>query len=403
MFRSMKKQKKDRSSATTTNSKHEPVSPGMKRFFFLVVLISVTVMWLLIFLVLTTESGPEQYNVPSHVVKNTHRLEITGMKNADKERYWWERKAYLHGIIKFERGVTLVLHCDVSKLYMLNMTALVWKGPITICVFVNTNAFNQKNIDLIHSYKSLKSVTIIIVSSDDTYPINILRNRAAQRVTTELAIMLDMDFIPDPGLYSYVMEHYEYFLSRVSKSVFVIPAFNFKPPGLNITEFVFNTSVRLPTNKVEVMEAIQNKTLHYEHWFEAQSATNVSHWLNTDEIYEIEATYWYEPYIMVGLRYVPLFDERFIAYGDDKAQWNRHLAFLGFRYNVLPNHFVIHIPHLPHKWDGAERRKMRRLILKWIKEFEKDLFKINSSNPNFSVYENKLMVIVLLMIWIFLW
>jgi len=335
--------------------------------------------------------------------KNPYRgLDIGGMRNWEKEKVWWERKAFLHGVIKFERGVTLVLHCDVAKLFMLNMTLLVWKGPISICVFVNTHAFNQKNIDLIMSYKSNPLVTIVIVSSDDTYPINILRNRAAQRVTTELAIMLDMDFMPDPGLFGYVMEHYEFFLSRVSKAVFVIPAFNFHPVGLNVNEFVFNSSVRLPSTKEEAVEAIENNTLQYAHWAEAQSATNVTHWMITDDIYKVRATYWYEPYIMVGLRYVPLFDERFIAYGDDKAQWNRHIAYLGFEYNVLPNHFVIHVPHPPHKWDGEERRKMRRLILKWIKEFEKDLFKVGNSGTNISLFENKLLFIVIILIWV-LW
>jgi len=155
----------------------------------------------------------------------------------------------------------------------------------------------------------------------------------------------------------------------------VIPAFNFLPPDYkNGDDYSFTTSVILPVTKAEVVEAIKQDIFTYKHWLGAHESTNVGKWILTDNYYRVQITSnYYEPYIISNLNYIPLFDERFIYYGDDKAQWNRHLAHIGFQYWVVPNHFVVHIPHLQNSWAGAERAKLRPQILLWINDFADQL------------------------------
>jgi len=139
----------------------------------------------------------------------------------------------------------------------------------------------------------------------------------------------------------------------------------------------------------------------YKHWFSAHSATDVAKWMNTTNMYQVKTTWNYEPYIVVSLKHVPLFDERFIVYGDDKTQWHRHLSFLGYEYWILPKSFIIHLPHKPHVWAGKERQVVYALVRKWIKEFSADLTGVKSSSavlgvPSFWVVGGLLVFLVFL-------
>jgi len=282
--------------------------------------------------------------------------------------------------ISKKKNITLVFHCDVSQLKLINFPMHVWPGPIAIGVYLNLNQLKQEYLDIIHYYRTnYDRISLSVYSSHDTYPINIVRNRALQLVTTELALILDMDFIPDPGLYNYVMENYEIFSHNGIKIAFVVPAFSFQPPEFVGKDFIWDDNVSLPLSKKDAIWAIKNKTLAYAHWESAQSSTNISNWMITDMIYKVKSEIWYEPYVIVNMKHVPSFDERFIFYGDDKSQWNRHLSFLEYEYWVLPDHFVIHLPHKPRQWSGTERKQNYRLIWKWIRDFRVDLTKMNNA------------------------
>lgn len=42
---------------------------------------------------------------------------------------------------------------------------------------------------------------------------------------------------------------------------------------------------------------------------------------------------------------LPLYDERFVGYGWNKVQWIEHLRYIGYRFYVFNNGFIIHCPH----------------------------------------------------------
>lgn len=83
----------------------------------------------------------------------------------------------------------------------------------------------------------------------------------------------------------------------------------------------------------------------------------------------------YEPYVVVRSN-VPKYDTRFVGFGWNKVSHIMELEARGYTFIVLPNAFIIHMPHAP-SFDIAKFRgssQYRRLVypillyeLKYIK------------------------------------
>lgn len=54
----------------------------------------------------------------------------------------------------------------------------------------------------------------------------------------------------------------------------------------------------------------------------------------------------FEPYIVVK-RDVVKYDSRFVGFGWNKVSHIMHLHAIGYQFIVLPNAFIIHMPHAP--------------------------------------------------------
>jgi len=259
----------------------------------------------------------------------------------------------MHSSVALERGVTLATHSDVNKLFFLNYTMELWPGPVSVCVFIHSKDLHPENIEIINNLRIQWGyrLTVSIFSSEDTYPINILRNRAAQKVKTELLFMIDLNFLPDAGLYHTIMDFYDIFVRNSHRAVFVIPVFQVNVLLGNSSKFDFS-KFRLPETKKEVVEFMNEELLVFRHWENSQVPTDYPKWVVASEFYRVKGNWHYEPYIVVSLKHVPLFDESYIFYGDDTTRWHRHLSFLGFEYWVIPTNFIIHLPHKMHMWAG---------------------------------------------------
>jgi GT2 family glycosyltransferase len=85
---------------------------------------------------------------------------------------------------------------------------------------------------------------------------------------------------------------------------------------------------------------------------------------------------------------IPLFDERFLYYGDDKVMYHFLMNMLGFRYFVLPNNFIIHLKHHYGDWSTKERDSsyeyVQRIFTKTKKDLEVQFY------DNFKLYSNTL-------------
>eukprot|EP01025_Chloroclados_australasicus_P069421 TRINITY_DN9798_c0_g1_i1.p3 TRINITY_DN9798_c0_g1~~TRINITY_DN9798_c0_g1_i1.p3 ORF type:complete len:118 (-),score=10.66 TRINITY_DN9798_c0_g1_i1:741-1094(-) len=52
-----------------------------------------------------------------------------------------------------------------------------------------------------------------------------------------------------------------------------------------------------------------------------------------------------EPYVVAFKASMPRYDERFRGRFQDKVEQLLHMELLGFEWSVLPEHFVMHMPH----------------------------------------------------------
>jgi hypothetical protein len=242
------------------------------------------------------------------------------------ERLLWEGKAFLFGARQLEKGVSLFLHSHVADLEKLDKIMKNWPGKVSVGAYVNINELFEHNLDIIQQLRDkYKSLTITLYSAIDKYPVNILRNRAVQRVTTELALSSDIFTVPSPGLYDYLVANYDALIKSGTSSVFPIPVFTVDSPD----DFVF------PQSKEELLEGIKSKKI---------GINNSTSWFEANDRYKVDT--WNEPYLVVDLKYVPLFDER-VSHRSNTLQWIEHLSVLNYEFMVIPHHFLITYPHSP--------------------------------------------------------
>jgi hypothetical protein len=253
------------------------------------------------------------------------------------ERYLWEGKAFLFGLRQLEKGVSLFLHCNISDLPLLENIMKLWPGKVSLCVYVHITQLYEKNLKHIQYYRDFynKRVTITLYSSQDNYPVNILRNRAVQRVTTELALSSDIYTLPSPRLYDYIFTlNYEELEKKSNSVVYTLPV------------FISNLQIRsenIPDSKNDILRDINSGLLVDKLAQDNYSMMNGTSWFNINEMVKVESNAWKEPYLLVNLKHVPLFDER-VTYREDPLQWNSHLSLLGYDFYILPEHFVIQFP-----------------------------------------------------------
>jgi len=110
----------------------------------------------------------------------------------------------------------------------------------------------------------------------------------------------------------------------------------------------------------------------------SHSTTEVGKWLYQTNLRQIKCFHStrYEPYLIVSSSLSPPYDERFSGYGKNKIQHVAHLRRLGFRFAVLPKHFLVHVPHpkstSKHKWIHSyeTHKAVDKLYDTFLKELE---------------------------------
>ena len=86
------------------------------------------------------------------------------------------------------------------------------------------------------------------------------------------------------------------------------------------------------------------------HSFLLQFLTNFTQWFTAKDIYPVAkdkntVEKHYEPYYIASRKQLPHFDESFRGYSFNKRQHNIILQYIGYKFLVLPNVFVIHRWH----------------------------------------------------------
>uniref|UniRef100_A0AAY5K9A8 LARGE xylosyl- and glucuronyltransferase 1 n=1 Tax=Esox lucius TaxID=8010 RepID=A0AAY5K9A8_ESOLU len=145
-----------------------------------------------------------------------------------------------------------------------------------------------------------------------------------------------------------------------SKKALVVPAFE-----------TLRYRLSYPKSKAELLSQLDMGTLftfRYHVWTKGHAPTNFAKWRTATTPYRVQWEGDFEPYVMVR-RDSPEYDRRFVGFGWNKVAHIMELDAQEYEFVVLPNAYMIHMPHAP-SFDITKFRsnKQYRVCLKTLKE-----------------------------------
>lgn len=270
--------------------------------------------------------------------------------------------------------VTLVTQLSMDRLPMLGPLCEQWNGPMSVALYAS-DAESQQFLLNLYSAESSTLQTCrgtalhIVYKEGQFYPVNYLRNVALENVKTPYVFLTDIDFLPMPDLYSYIKEAIRVLGMADSRRALVIPAFE-----TLLYKFDF------PNDKTELLKMLADNTVYsfrYHVWPKGHSPTNYEHWKTAVVPYEINWAPDFEPYIVVSSN-VTRYNTQFVGFGWNKVSHIMELNAEGYEFIVLPDAFIVHMPHAPSpeivRFRGSKHYRGCMQVLK--KEFQRDLRKL---------------------------
>lgn len=268
--------------------------------------------------------------------------------------------------------VTLVTQLSMDRLQMVELLCQHWEGPISLSLYLSDAEAQQFLLYALSSQllSSRKNIGFHIVYKEGNYyPVNLLRNVGLQQVDTPYVFLSDVDFLPMYGLYSTLKKAIQTQNLQNEKKALVIPAFETQ-----------RYRITFPQNKALLLHMLDMGTLftfRYHVWTKGHAPTNFAKWRTATTPYKVQWEPDFEPYIVVRASDIPEYDTRFVGFGWNKVSHIMELEALGFQWVVLPNAFVVHMPHAP-SFDIAKFRgstQYRRCLKVLKSEFVRDLNK----------------------------
>uniref|UniRef100_UPI00398F4088 xylosyl- and glucuronyltransferase LARGE1 isoform X3 n=1 Tax=Pristiophorus japonicus TaxID=55135 RepID=UPI00398F4088 len=324
----------------------------------------------------------ELFGCPSEVDKNSQNLQKQLLElDEDDPCYEFRRERFtvhrthlyfLH--YEFEPSadhteVTLVAQLSMDRLQMLEAICKHWEGPISLALYLS-DAEAQQFLRYAQGSEVLMSRSNvgyhIVYKEGQFYPVNLLRNIAMKHVNTPYMFLSDIDFLPMYGLYEYLRKSVVQLDMANTKKALIVPAFE-----------TLRYRLSFPKSKAELLSMLDMGTLftfRYHVWTKGHAPTNFAKWRTATTPYHVDWEADFEPYVVVR-RDCPEYDRRFVGFGWNKVAHVMELDAQEYEFIVLPNAYMIHMPHAP-SFDITKFRsnKQYRICLKTLKEeFQQDM------------------------------
>jgi hypothetical protein len=286
-------------------------------------------------------------------------------------RYAATRARAVHG-----NTCTLVTQCSVDRLHRLAQQAIAWNGSLSAAVYISSGCIQDTaeglarvralvaRLDADSTYTGELVISVLYGHEDSPwlwdssvpggadgplYPINALRNTAAAVATAALLFLVDVDFVPSPGLHEWVDSHARSdedtvgLIDRCRQGdLIVVPAFE------RTTSSVARTCASALTFE-DVCVGIDDASItafHVQHFPAGHSPTDYVTWRarsaeRDSATYPVRYGEYYEPYVVMARSCFVPYDERFRGYGMNKCIHLRALAERGHTFHVLPGQFLV--------------------------------------------------------------
>ncbi|XP_041749291.1 LARGE xylosyl- and glucuronyltransferase 2 [Coregonus clupeaformis] len=268
-----------------------------------------------------------------------------------------------------DTDITLVAQLSMDRLQMLEAICKHWEGPISLALYMSDAEAQQflRYAQASEVLKNRKNVGYHIVYKEGQfYPVNLVRNVALRNANTPYVFLADVDFLPMYGLYDYLRKAVVQLDMAHTKKALVVPAFE-----------TLRYRLSFPKSKAELLSMLDMGTLYtfrYHVWTKGHAPTNYAKWRTATTPYKVEWEADFEPYVVVR-RDCPEYDQRFVGFGWNKVSHIMELDAQEYDLMVLPNAFMIHMPHAP-SFDISKFRSSPsyRYCLQTLKEeFHQDL------------------------------
>ncbi len=241
--------------------------------------------------------------------------------------------------------ITLVTQLSATRWQALQTLLNHWEGVVSAAIYTKWSELTQLKLKLQQLDTQRTNVAIHIVINPelhtnmrDFYPTNNLRNVALKGSSTEYVFLVDVDFIPSPGLYHDAKKLTSQWKEDLA---LVIPAFWQTHPE--------NVATNLqPNNKPDLLWSLKHGEVELFQSNECPAChegTNISRWGTAELPYEVQYEDRFEPYIIVKAQQVVPYSELFVGYGFNKASHLLESFLSGLRFVVLSEHFLLHTPH----------------------------------------------------------
>ncbi|TRY74016.1 hypothetical protein TCAL_14630 [Tigriopus californicus] len=252
---------------------------------------------------------------------------------------------YVPPLLK-DNDVTLVAQLSMDRLHIVQSLCQHWSGPISLSLYLS-DAESHQLADFVHNSEILRARTNVgyhvVFKEGNLYPVNFLRNVALDHANTPFVFLSDIDFLPGANVYdTLLVSTQKYFIqaqSDLKPRALVVPAFETLRYRLD----------QFPRTKAEVLDLWILGTLltfRYHVWTLGHKATNFGKWRTATKPFQVEWEPHFEPYIVVP-KNVTRYDQRFVGFGWNKVSHIVELHAQNFQFIVLPNVFIIHMPHAP--------------------------------------------------------
>ncbi|XP_065696013.1 xylosyl- and glucuronyltransferase LARGE2 [Patagioenas fasciata] len=237
--------------------------------------------------------------------------------------------------------VTLVAQLSMDRLQMLEAICKHWAGPISLALYMSDAEAQQflRYAQASEVLSARRNVAYHIVYKEGQfYPINLLRNVALANTQTPYVFLTDIDFLPMYGLYDYLRSSIQQLELPHRKAALIVPAFE-----------TLHYRLTFPKSKAELLSMLDMGSLYtfrYHVWPKGHAPTDYAKWRTATVPYRVVWQPDFEPYVVVR-RDCPKYDQRFVGFGWNKVSHIMELDAQEYELLVLPNAFMIHMPHAP--------------------------------------------------------
>ena len=243
--------------------------------------------------------------------------------------------------------VTLVTQATVEKLWLFPELCERWRGPMALTLWVpDVAVVEQAYATATQAATSCADATdggsvsihVEVQRSNEAYPVNRLRNIGLRSVNTSHVLVSDADFLPSRGLRDAIRAKAHWLAN--DKLALVVPAFQRKGGRCKTLESCRERleplATTVPGRFGQLARCLREKdclVFQGDNSPQSHGTTDSSRWLEGDEtVRPIECfrSNRYEPYVVVSMAQMPLYDERFAGYGKNKIQHVSHLRRMGY-------------------------------------------------------------------------